>query len=83
MEFQVEGHTRYGVSSGIPLKLMDLVDKCEKVIGRKLPIKWAELTYRQREVMIPWRNYKKLTGWSPKISLETGLKDLLLSKNEQ
>ena len=67
----------YGVSSGAPIGLHKAASVFEKVLGKKLQIEWGGRPYRQREVMIPWNNFKPLPGWQPKISFEDGLKKIL------
>ena len=74
LENKVQSHERYAVSSDKPIKLVDIVKVYEKIIGRKLPIKWGDRPYRNREVMKPWQNYKVLPAWKPNISLEEGIK---------
>lgn len=64
----------YAVSSGQLLSLKDVVAQFEKVTGKKLSIQWGGRPYREREVMSPWSLGKQLPGWSPKISLEEGLR---------
>lgn len=64
---QSQEHMRYGISSGMPLRLIDLVAVFEQATGLKLPIVWGERPYRPREVMIPWSNYMTLPGWEPRV----------------
>lgn len=68
------GHERYGISSGSPVRLIDLVALFEKATGRKLPIVWGGRPYRPREVMIPWNLYKRLPGWSAKVPFTEGIR---------
>ncbi|MDA8101139.1 MAG: NAD(P)-dependent oxidoreductase [Nitrospiraceae bacterium] len=70
------GHETYSVSSGAPLRLRDLVALYEQVTGATLPITWGGRPYRPREVMTPWHDERPLPGWSPKISLEEGIRQL-------
>jgi len=67
------GHWKYGVSSGHPLKLVDLVSEFERATGIKLPITWGGRPYRPREVMVPWSKYNSIPGWLPKVQLRDGL----------
>lgn len=67
------GHARYGVSSGKPLRLIDLVAAFERATGCELPITWGGRPYRAREVMIPWNNFQALPTWVPRIPFETGI----------
>ena len=67
----------YGVSSTKPLPLREVVKIFEKVSGKKLSIEWGGRPYRAREIMVPWSSYKLLPGWTPKISLQEGIKKFL------
>jgi len=80
---KVENCEGYAVSSGKPIKLKDLVKAYENVIGKKLPIEWGVRPYRQREVMVPWNNGRLLRGWSVKVGLEEGIKNLIRTTEEQ
>jgi len=71
---QQVGHERYGISSGIPMRLIDLVTAFEKATGcAKLPIEWGGRPYRAREVMVPWKSYKTMPGWIPRIPFAEGV----------
>lgn len=63
----------YVLSSGHPRSLRELASMFEQVNGVKLPIEWGGRPYREREVMEPYRG-NILPGWSPRVSLETGMK---------
>ena len=69
----VNGHEIYGVSSGNPLMLKDLVDIFSKTVQRTLPVEWGGRHYRNREVMLSWQNFNSLPGWRPKIKLSEGI----------
>lgn len=66
----------FAVSSGNPLKLRELAEVFSKVTNRKLNIIWGERPYRKREVMVPWNKGENVPGWSPKVSLEEGIKQI-------
>lgn len=68
-------HERFAVSSGEPIRLRDLVRRIEAYLGRPLPVLWGERPCRSREVLCPWGG-PRLPGWTPQISLESGLKSL-------
>ncbi len=70
---QGQGHMRYGISSGMPLRLKDLVVAFEQATGFKLPIVWGGRAYRSREVMLPWSNYTMLPRWQPRVPFEIGI----------
>ncbi|MBR0102674.1 MAG: NAD(P)-dependent oxidoreductase [Selenomonadaceae bacterium] len=67
----------YGVSSTKPIPLREVVKIFEDVAGKKLSIEWGGRPYRAREIMVPWKSYKLLPGWSPKVSLQEGIKKFL------
>ena len=67
----------YGVSSTKPIPLREVVKIFENVAGKKLSIEWGGRPYRAREVMVPWKSYKLLPGWTPKISLQESIKKFL------
>ena len=70
---QAPGHARYGVSSGQPLRLQDLVRAFEAATGCPVPIVWGGRPYRVREVMQPWHNPPRLPGWQPRVPFATGV----------
>lgn len=67
----------YGVSSMNPIPLREVVKIFEEVAGKKLSIEWGGRPYRPREIMVPWKSFKTLPGWSPKINLREGIKKYL------
>lgn len=70
---QESGHTRFGISSGRPMRLIDLIEVFQRATKKSLPITFGGRPYRAREVMQTWRSYKKLPGWTPRIQLSEGL----------
>jgi nucleoside-diphosphate-sugar epimerase len=67
-------HAIYGVSSGSPISLREVVDIYGEVIHTKIPIQWGLRPYRDREVMIPWRQSIPVPGWAPRVSLRDGIR---------
>ncbi len=67
----------YGVLSGRPLSLKNIVELFERCSGKKLRIKWGERPYRHREVMVPWSKGKVLPGWTPKHDICAGISELM------
>lgn len=67
------GHSHYSVSSGRPLRLIDLVATFERTTGLTLPIVWGARPYRSREVMCPWKGHQPVPNWQPRIPLEAGI----------
>ena len=76
---QVKHSETYSVCSDNPIQLKELVKIYEKVSNIKLNVEWGGRRYRAREVMRPWSGGVTLPGWSPKISIEEGVKKLLKS----
>ena len=76
---QVKRSETYSVCSDNPIQLKELVKIYEKVSNIKLNVAWGGRPYRAREVMHPWSGGVTLPGWSPKISIEEGVKKLLKS----
>lgn len=56
--------------------LKELADIYENVTGFNLNIKWAGRSYREREVMIPWKEGKQIPNWISKVSIEKGIKSI-------
>lgn len=67
------GHARYGISSGNPIPLRDLVAEFEAATGHRLPITWGGRPYRPREVMTPWHSFQPLPGWHPRVPFAVGI----------
>jgi len=59
--------------------LKDLAREVEMLTKTKLAINWGGRPYRDREVMSPYSELKRIPGWSPTISLRQGLRDMLQS----
>lgn len=70
---ETTGHERYLLSSGRRVRLRDLVTLVEQALGKSIPVQWAAREYRAREVMKPPAG-TPLPGWSPRITLEDGLR---------
>lgn len=70
-------HEKYGVSSGAPIPLKELVEIYSRAAERQLPIEWGGRGYRKREVMVPWKGYSRLPGWQCTVSLHDGIRKML------
>lgn len=66
----------YAVSSGVRHALREAVSVFEQVSGMPVPVVWGGRAYRPREIMVPWKG-KSLPGWSPKVPLVQGLRQVL------
>jgi nucleoside-diphosphate-sugar epimerase len=80
MESPNEHSGVYGVSSGAPIQLKELVEVYFKLANQRAEISWGARPYRKREVMDTWK-CEGLPGWTPKVSLEEGIKKLLDSNS--
>ena len=70
---QIDGYSCYGVSSGKPMRLKELVAAFQKATKTKLPISFGSRPYRPRETMVPWTEFKSIPGWYPQVPLEQGI----------
>lgn len=77
LEEDAQGHEIYGVSSGSPISLKELVKSYNSQITNQPLIKWGERPYRHREVMATCDTLLTLAGWSPRISLKAGVAKIL------
>jgi nucleoside-diphosphate-sugar epimerase len=69
--------SRYAISSGLPISLLDFVSLFETTLNVKLKINWGARPYRDREVMNTWQKFDSLPNWTPQINLSEGLKKLV------
>lgn len=75
LQNQTEGHLHYGVSSGKPMRLIDLVSAFQEATQTTLPISFGERPYRPREVMKPWSDYDLVPNWRVEMAFEFGIKE--------
>ena len=64
----------YGVSSGSPLPLRQVVELWQRVMGRVVRVEWGARAHRNREVMRPWGGGRLVPGWEVRVKLEEGLR---------
>lgn len=67
-------HARYGVSSGRPLRLREVVAAFEEATGGQLDVQWGARPSRARDVLVPWTGFAAPPGWTPHISLAAGIR---------
>lgn len=67
----------FGLFSENPAKLREFIDSVGEIVGKPMPVNWGVKPYRVREMMEPWRASPLLPGWTPKVSLEQGFRELL------
>jgi nucleoside-diphosphate-sugar epimerase len=64
-----------GLGSGRPIRVKELISRVEKLAGKPLHANIGERTYRPREVMFAYRNYRRPTGWTPERTEFQGVPD--------
>jgi nucleoside-diphosphate-sugar epimerase len=69
--------TSFSIHNSRIVTLKELAGIYETVSGKKLTIEWGGLSYREREVMVPWRGGESIRGWRQKITLEEGIISLI------
>jgi nucleoside-diphosphate-sugar epimerase len=73
---ETKTHDVYAVRSSEPVTVKELFAIWEKARGTKLPARWGERPYREREVLEHWTQGAPLPGWRPRVSLAEGLGEL-------
>lgn len=68
----VKQHENYGISSGHPIPLKDIVQLYADVTKQNIEVCWGARPYRDREVMQTWRSKDSVPFWRPVVSLEKG-----------
>ena len=63
----------YVLTSERQIPLKELAQLFCEVSGRKLNIEWGGRSYRDREVMVPWKG-TPVPGWEAKVKVEEGIK---------
>lgn len=77
-------HLHYALPAKESLSLKDLAATFSRVSGKSLPIAWGRRSYRKREVMKIWREgSQSLPGWSPQVSLEEGIRKVILADGQE
>jgi len=77
LDGKVEGHEQYGVGTGNPITLKELVGILEKQLGKKIDIDWGGREYRCREIMCPNEIDENILTSRKCISLIDGIKATL------
>ena len=77
LDYSKDLFSRYAVSSGLPITLLDFVSLFETIVNVKLKINWGAKPYRVREVMNTWQKFDLLPNWNPQVTLSEGLKKLV------
>jgi nucleoside-diphosphate-sugar epimerase len=67
----------YGASGGETLNVRDLVARFESVTGLQVDAQWGARAARPREMMKPWMVFGPPPGWTPKVTLDEGIRALL------
>ena len=67
---------RFVIDSDKYVNLRDLATLFGKATGLNLKVEWGASPYRKREVMDPTVPFQRLPGWSPRKTLEDGLREV-------
>ena len=70
-------HERFMVRGQRPLALRNVVDLLADVRGVRLPIRWGKRPTRDHDIQEPWLSGAPVPGWTPRITLEEGFRQLL------
>jgi len=70
-------HERFGVSSGDPRPLREVVEGFLRLAGSNVKVEWGARPYRKREVTEAWTSYTPVPGWKPVVAREEGFARLL------
>ncbi|WP_300704088.1 NAD-dependent epimerase/dehydratase family protein, partial [uncultured Campylobacter sp.] len=57
--------------------LKEVIETYERILGKKLNIKWGAREKRELEITLPWEGGETLPNWEQKISLEEGFRMLV------
>jgi nucleoside-diphosphate-sugar epimerase len=69
----------FAVSSGAPITVRQLAARIEAVIGSPVPVQWGARPYRPREMLTHWHAGDPLPGWTPRVSLNDGLREIWMA----
>ncbi|OGI22343.1 MAG: hypothetical protein A2808_01105 [Candidatus Moranbacteria bacterium RIFCSPHIGHO2_01_FULL_55_24] len=76
MDGLAEKYTVLNVGSGSTVTIREIVEKLEKISGKKLDIEWGAKTYRENEIFhvnCDNSRLKKVLGWEQKFDVDSGL----------
>jgi len=68
------------IGSGVPVKLADITEKIQTLVGRKGLVNIGAKPYRKNEIMeycVDPKKAENILGWKAKTSLEDGLKETI------
>jgi nucleoside-diphosphate-sugar epimerase len=71
-----EPWSSWSAASGTPLPLKALVERFATLTRRPVPVHWGARPYRQREMFAPWPAGPRVPGWTPRISLDDGIRSI-------
>ena len=72
---EISGRHSFTLPSPRAITLQELAESWKTATGSDARIEWGAMPHRAGEVMIPWEG-TALPGWSPRITLEDGLRAL-------
>lgn len=72
---RISSGEEFAVMSPERMTLKHLVEIFQKVSEKQLDIEWGKMSYRPRELMVPWSQGRNVPGFKPKKTLLERLKD--------
>ena len=73
---EATGSEVFAVSGGQRVTLRELVSRINRIVGRPLNVTFGGRPYRPREIMQPWQG-DGVPGWTPRLTLDEGLREML------
>jgi nucleoside-diphosphate-sugar epimerase len=71
---ELQGAKAYGIPSGRPMTVREVVRTTSETLGRPIEVDWGVLPYKAREIMAPVSTGETLPGWTPATSFEHGVR---------
>lgn len=70
------GSYEFLLGSGRLLTVREVVDAISRILGRPVEVEWGALPPPPGQINVPYEGGERLPGWSPRWSLEKGLRDV-------
>lgn len=74
-----ENHSSYAIAHPNSYQLKEVINIFETISNKKINVVWGGKNYRKREVMKLWDKGRKMPNWEAKITLEEGLRRIILN----
>ena len=80
LDHKQNGYDVFNMGTGKEHSVKDIIEMCEKILGRQIEIKQRPHLVRKVDRMHLWANIDKIrqaTGWQPKVGINGALQELL------